>query len=110
MPIAFRISRGTFPTGRFDAVREAFVASEAQLAPAVSALRGHRQSHAAIDRESGTIVYVSFWDDVEAALQLARLPQMQAAGEVLTTLGVRFERPVITYETLWGLSGSRHIA
>jgi hypothetical protein len=67
-------------------------------------LRGHRTSYTAIDEASRTIVYVSFWDDVEAAKQLGTLPEMQAAGAEMIKLGVEFERPVVNYETLWSIT------
>ena len=64
-------------------------------------------SYTAIDATSGTIVYISFWDDPEAAEQLGSLPEMQATGAELVRLGVQFERPVVNYETLWSIGGSQ---
>ena len=67
-------------------------------------------SYTAIDATSGTIVYISFWDDPEAAEQLGSLPEMQATGAELVRLGVQFERPVVNYETLWSIDdGSQPI-
>jgi hypothetical protein len=68
-------------------------------------LRGHRMSYAAIDRDSSSIVFVSFWDDLDAAKQLGQLPEMQEAAGELVKLGVQFERPVINYSTLWRVAG-----
>jgi len=105
MPPAFRISRGTFPPERLEAVREAFAASRASLDPATRRLRGHRATYTAVDAASSSIVYISFWDDLEAAGQLGSLPEMQAAGAELVRLGVQFERPVVSYGTLWSIGG-----
>jgi hypothetical protein len=102
---AFRVARGTFPAEKFEAVRAAYLASRAALEPATRRLRGHRMSCTAIDAASRSVVYVSFWDDVEAAKQLGTLPEMQAAAAELVKLGVEFERPVINYETLWSITG-----
>ena len=108
---AFRISRGSFPAEKFQAVRAAFLASQSTLEPATRRLRGHCASYAAINANSGSIVYVSFWDDAEAAEQLGGLAEMQAAGVELIKHGVQFERPIITYETLWSVeSYSQHSA
>lgn len=103
MKPVFRISRGTFPAEKLGVVREAFAATQATLGPATRRLRGHRMSYTAIDATSSSIVYVSFWDDVDSAMQLGLLPEMQAAGAELVELGVQFERPVVNYETLWGV-------
>jgi hypothetical protein len=103
MAPVFRISRGTFPPENLGAVREALSASQATLEPATRRLRGHRMSYTAIDAASSSIAYVSFWDDVEAAMQLGLLPEMQAAGAKLVELGVQFERPVVNYATLWSV-------
>jgi hypothetical protein len=103
-----RISRGAFPPERLEAIRAVFAASWAILEPATRRLRGHRATHAAIDAGSGTMVYVSLWDDLDAARQLDDLPEMLAAGAELARLGVRFERPVVNHETLWSiLPGTR---
>ena len=101
----FRISRGTFPAENLEAVRSTFAASQAMLEPAMKRLRGHRMSYTAIDADSNSIVYISFWDDLEAAKQLNKLPEMEAAGSELIKLGVQFERPVVNYHTLWSLTG-----
>jgi hypothetical protein len=103
MKPVFRVSRGSFPPEKFEAVRKAFAASRATLEPATRRLRGHRATYTAIDAASGSIVYVSFWDDIDAAKQLGTLPEMQAAGAELIKLGVEFERPIINYETLWSI-------
>jgi len=103
MKPAIRISRGAFPPEKFDVVREAFAASQAAFEPATRRLRGHRMSYAAIDATSSSIVYVSFWDDVESAMQLGLLPEMQTAGSELLKLGVQFERPIVNHETVWSV-------
>jgi hypothetical protein len=101
MDPVFRISRGAFPPQSYEAVRTAFAASQAILEPAMRRLPGLRKSFAAIDADSSSIVFVSFWDDLQSAQQLDNLKEMQTSGRELAKLGVQFERPVINYETLW---------
>lgn len=105
MKPVFRLSRGSFPPEKFEVVRNALAASQATLEPATRRLRGHRMTYTAIDAASSSILYVSFWDDLDAANQLGVLPEMQAAGADLIKLGVQFERPIISYNTLWSIIG-----
>ncbi len=47
------------------------------------------------------MVNVSVWRSVADAQQMQTLGPMLALAEEFTREGVRFERPIINYETLW---------
>jgi hypothetical protein len=47
------------------------------------------------------MVNVSVWRSLNDAQQMQTLVPMQALAEEFTREGVRFERPIINYETLW---------
>ena len=46
---------------------------------------------------------VSFWESVAAADQMSTFaPMLTLAGE-FTEIGVRFQRPILNFNTLWNL-------
>jgi hypothetical protein len=67
----------------------------------VRLLNGCLHYFAAIDRESSSMVNVSVWRSLADAQQMQTLAPMRALAEEFTREGVRFERPIINYETLW---------
>jgi quinol monooxygenase YgiN len=99
-----RISRGSFPPEKYESVKLRLDASQKALIPAIRRLAGCLHYFAAIDRESSTMVNVSIWRSPAEAQQMQTLAPMQALAEEFTREGVRFERPVIDYETLWEVS------
>jgi hypothetical protein len=96
-----RISRGSFPPERYEAIRSRLDAAQESLIPAIRLLGGCLHYFAAIDRESSSMVNVSVWRSLSDAQQMQTLAPMQALAEEFTREGVRFERPIINYETLW---------
>jgi hypothetical protein len=100
MPIV-RISRGSFAPENYEAVKARLDAAQQSLVPAIRRLAGCLHFFAAIDRESGSMVNVSVRRSRADAQQMQTLGPMQALAEEFTREGVRFERPVINYETLW---------
>ncbi len=44
---------------------------------------------------------VSMWETVEDADQMASFQPMLALAEEFVALGVRFQRPILNFETLW---------
>ena len=74
------------------------------LIPAIRQLSGCLHYFAAIDRASSSMVNVSVWRSLADAQQMQTLGPMLALAEDFSREGVRFERPVINYETLWTLS------
>ena len=47
------------------------------------------------------MVNVSVWESLEAANQMATLPEMLALAGEFIELGVEFERPIVNYASLW---------
>ena len=96
-----RISRGSFPPEKYEDVKLRLAASQKSLVPAIRQLARCLHYFAAIDRESSSMVNVSVWRSLADAQQMQTLAPMLALAEEFTREGVRFERPVINYETLW---------
>ena len=96
-----RISRGSFAPEAYEQVRHRLDAAQESLIPAIRQLAGCLHYFAAIDRESHSVVNVSVWRSLADAQQMQTLAPMLALAEAFTREGVRFERPVINYETLW---------
>ena len=98
-----RLSRASFPAEKYEAVRRQLEESQRTLLPALRELRGLLDYHAAIDRESSTMINVSVWRSLEDAAQMQTLAPMLALAQAFEQIGVRFERPIVDYETLWEL-------
>jgi hypothetical protein len=96
-----RISRGSFPPETFEAVKARLDAAQHSLVPAIRRLSGCLHYFAAIDRESSSMLNVSVWRTLADAQQMQTLGPMLALAEEFTREGVRFERPIINYQTLW---------
>ena len=73
------------------------------LIPAIRRLRGCLHYYAAIDRGSSSMVNVSVWRELADAHQMRSLAAMRALAEEFSREGVRFEQPIIDYQTLWQL-------
>jgi quinol monooxygenase YgiN len=100
MPVV-RISRGAFPPEKYADIERRLEASQKTLVPAIRRLAGCLHYYAAIDRASSSMVNVSVWRSLVEAQQMQALAPMLALAEEFTREGVRFERPVINYQTLW---------
>jgi len=100
LPIV-RISKGSFAPELYETVKSRLDASQQTLVPAIRRLTGCLHYFAAIDRESSSIVNVSVWRSLADAEQMKTLAPMLALAEEFTRDGVRFERPIVNYETLW---------
>ena len=96
-----RISKGSFAPAQYEAVRARLDAAQESLIPAIRQLAGCLHYFAAIDRDSNSMVNVSVWRSLADAQQMQTLGPMLALAEDFTREGVRFERPIINYETLW---------
>jgi quinol monooxygenase YgiN len=99
-----RISRASFAPEQYEAVKARLDAAQESLVPAIRGLAGCLHYFAAIDRESGSMVNVSIWRSLADAQQMQTLAPMLALAEDFAREGVRFERPIINYETLWAVS------
>ena len=102
MPIV-RISRGSFAPEKYETIKARLEAAQTSLVPAIRQLAGCLHYFAAIDRESSSMVNVSVWRSLADAQQMQTLGPMLALAEDFTREGVRFERPIINYETLWAV-------
>lgn len=98
-----RVSRGSFPPERYEQIEEMLDDAQASLIPAIQKLAGCLHYFAAIDRESSTMVNISIWRSLADAQQMQTLAPMLALAERFNREGVRFERPVVNYRTLWAL-------
>jgi hypothetical protein len=96
-----RISRGSFSPEQYESIKTRLEASQTLLVPAIRQLNGCLHYFAAIDRESSSMVNVSVWRSWADAQQMQTLAPMRALAEEFTREGVRFDRPIINYETLW---------
>lgn len=95
-----RLSRGRFAPEKYEQVKQLIDDSAGPLVPAIRALRGLLYYHAAVDRETNTLVNVSIWKDLAAAKQLDTLQAMLAQRPILEAAGVAFD-PIINYDPLW---------
>jgi hypothetical protein len=102
MPVV-RISRGSFAPQKYETIKARLDAAQSTLVPAIRQLAGCLHYFAAIDRESSSMVNVSIWRSLADAQQMQTLAPMLALAEEFTREGVRFERPIINYETLWAV-------
>jgi quinol monooxygenase YgiN len=103
MPIV-RVSRGSFAPEKYETIKARLEAAQKTLVPAIRKLAGCLHYFAAIDRESSSMVNVSVWQSLADAQQMQTFGPMLALAEDFTREGVRFERPIINYETLWAVS------
>ena len=92
--------------GRFDAAIAATVAaklneSRARLEEGLRATRGHVAYYAGVDHANHAMHNVSIWRSVADAEQMASFAPMLELAKEFTALGVRFERPILNFDTLW---------
>jgi hypothetical protein len=96
-----RISRGSFPPENYEVIKKRLDEAKGALVPAIRQLSGCLHYFAAIDRESSSMVNVSVWRSLAEAQQMQTLAPMLALAEDFSRNGVRFERPILNYQTLW---------
>ena len=98
-----RISIGRFDPAIAAAVEAKLQESKTRLESGIGAMSGNIAYYVGIDRANHTMHNVSFWQSVSDANQMATFaPMLQLATE-FTELGVRFERPILNFDTLWQL-------
>ena len=95
-----RISRGAFSSEMYGEVERLIRESAHKLTSAIEALEGLLYYHAAVDRNTNTVVNVSIWKSEQAARQMDTLAPMLAQRPVLEAAGVRFD-PIANYPPLW---------
>jgi hypothetical protein len=105
MPVpVIRISLGTFDADKIAIVEAKLMESKAALEAGIRAMRGNLGYYVGIDRKNNAISNVSFWDSVEAAEQMATFQPMLDLASTFVALGVRFQRPILNFATLWELN------
>ncbi|MBV9909203.1 MAG: hypothetical protein JOY52_16760 [Hyphomicrobiales bacterium] len=96
-----RISIGKFDPAIAEVVEAKLNESRARLEAGVRAMRGHIAYFAGVDRSSHAMHNVSIWRTVADAEQMATFAPMMELGKEFSALGVRFERPILNFDTLW---------
>jgi hypothetical protein len=96
-----RISIGRFDAENADAVETKLVASKAGLESGIRAMKGNLGFFAGIDRVNHAMHNVSIWESVADANQMATFAPMLALAVEFTALGVRFQQPILNFDTLW---------
>jgi hypothetical protein len=95
-----RLSHGTFDPARFAEVEQMTRQTGSYLIPAIRQLAGLNAYFAAVS-PSGSIVNVSFWDTLEHADQMSRLPEMAVrARQDFAALGISFI-PIVNHPIAW---------
>jgi hypothetical protein len=100
MPV-LRLSRGSFAADNYAVIRDRLERAQSSLIPAITTLRGCLHYWAGIDQTSSTMVNISVWASLDDARQMETLAPMLALASEFTALGVRFERPITNYQSLW---------
>jgi len=98
-----RISQGFFPPALLPEVRARLEDGRASLEPALRALPGLLHYYVAIDSVSSSIVNVSIWESLEAALRMNTLHAMLAQRDLFIEAGVEFQ-PIRNYTGLWSIA------
>lgn len=97
-----RISQGFFEPRLFDAVVAKLEEGRPTLEPVLRALPGLRHYYVSVDPVANSLVNVSVWESLDAALQMNVLPEMLAQRDVFVALGVTFQ-PIRNYSGLWSI-------
>ena len=100
-----RISIGKFDPDKAPVVEAKLQESRARLESGIRAMSGNLAYYVGIDHTNHAMHNVSVWQSVADANQMAAFAPMLALAAEFTTLGVRFERPILNCDTLWQLDG-----
>jgi hypothetical protein len=98
-----RISIGKFDPDQAAAVEAMLQASRTRLESGIRAMTGNLAYYAGVDHTNHAMHNVSIWKSVAEANQMATFAPMLALAAEFTALGVRFERPILNFDTLWQL-------
>ena len=95
-----RLSRGTFDPARFSAIERMSTHTSSYLVPAIRQLPGLHAYFAGVS-PSGSMINVSFWDTLEHADQMSRLPEMVVrARNDFAVFDMSFI-PIVNYPINW---------
>jgi hypothetical protein len=96
-----RISLGKFDVGTASVVEAKLRESKMRLESGIRAMKGNLAYTVGIDRKNNAMHNVSVWESVTDADQMATFAPMLEIAAEFTALGVRFERPIMNFDTLW---------
>jgi hypothetical protein len=99
-----RISIGKFDADKAAMVEKMLAASRARLEGGIRAMNGNLAFYAGVDRTNHAMHNVSIWQSVADAEQMSTFAPMLALAKEFTQIGVRFERPISNFATLWELA------
>ena len=94
-----RISIGKFNADKAALVVAKLNESKARLEDGIRAMKGNLAYYAGVDEIA--MHNVSVWQSVADANQMATFAPMLALAEEFTAIGVRFEWPILNFDTLW---------
>jgi hypothetical protein len=96
-----RISIGRFDAALVGEVEAKLLASKERLESGVRALGGNLGYFVGIDHANNAMHNVSVWQTVADADRMTGFePMIKLAAEFIA-MGVRFERPIMNFDTLW---------
>jgi len=103
----FRVSIGVFDDDKAALVERRLMERKPAVEQGIRSMRGNLAYAVGIDRANKALVNVSVWRSIEDAQQVGRFQPMLDLAQEFTALGVRFERPILTFESLldipeWG--------
>jgi len=96
-----RISIGKFDPEQAAIVEARLRGSKESLESGIRAMKGNLAFYAGIDRTNHAMHNVSVWETVADANQMAAFAPMRALAAEFTALGVRFEQPILNFDTIW---------
>ena len=98
---AIRISLGVFDADKTETIAATLVETRDLLELGIRAMRGNLGYFFGVDRTANVMHNVSCWESMVDADQMGSYqPMLYRAGEFVR-LGVRFQRPILNFETLW---------
>jgi hypothetical protein len=96
-----RISIGKFDASTASVVEAKLQESMARLESGIRVMQGNLAYYVGIDRKNNAMHNVSVWESIADADQMASFAPMLELAAEFTALGVRFERPIMNFDTLW---------
>jgi len=97
MKKVIRLSRAHFDPHRMEEVTTLLLEARAAIWPEQEKLPGYVDGYVGVDRQNGSMIWVTFWDSVEHANALGSLPAMRASNASFTSGGLKFD-PIATHE------------
>jgi hypothetical protein len=96
-----RISIGKFDADKAALVEAKLKDSKVRLETGIREMTGNLAYYVGIDRANNAMHNVSIWRSIANADQMASFAPMLALAQEFIAIGVRFERPILNFDTLW---------